>query len=604
VAVYDKIGAICGNLTSGGPCSIAARSPNFTSVNLTTPFGIAYDSTNQFIYVSNYIQAFQTTDSVGAIIKATPGDRVVVLKDSGTGTTLSEENNFISGFKSPAGLWFDLPSDTLYIANPGYPFDPLDPSPPPPEIVAICNVSLILSLIPSGAQSIPGSSIPCTTTSPGPSAQYLTGPNTGFLWPVAIAMTSASSSTLYISDYSNNNVSVFSPNPLFSSTTTFYNSAPDKILYGLNNMIQKPAGLAVNPISGVENLFVANSGVDQVLFFDQISLNYAGCTVCTLPPTRMIGPSISGPTGLFLDSSKDRLYIGNFFNNSIVIFDNASTLSGNSYGSITKIITSSALHNPFGIYVDTSPSREWVYVVNSRPDDAAGMFAVLVFDLSFCPAGSVSCNLETSTGGVRVIHSPDFNNPAGIWVDEGLDANNIPRDILFVSNRGLSTDPFSSSLVLFSNSSALSGTISATTIIQGDQTSIFTPAGIYMDPEKDEIYVANQGYNDVLVFKQPQNCSVTTANICNTAPDRLIFNTLDISHSLDAPSALAIDFSADQIYLSNLGLYNGFSSLLTINKATSINGQAFISNYFTNAITSGGTYRLDYPEAVVLDITR
>jgi hypothetical protein len=573
----------------------------FTSNHLTTPFGIAYDSTNQLIYVSNYIKSFKTASN-----PAFPGDTVVVLKDSGT--TLSEVK-IISGFTSPAGLWFDLPSDTLYITNPGSVLGPSQT----PGIVAICNVSLIPSPIPLVPEGIPAFSDPCTTASSGPFTQYLTGPNTGFLWPVAIAMTSTSNSTLYISDYSNNNVSVFSPNPLFSSTTTYYNSSPDKILYGLNNMIQKPVGLAVNPSFGVENLFVANSGVDQVLFFDQISQKYTGteCTggapplLCTFPPTRMIGPSISGPTGLFLDSSKDRLYIGNFFNNSIVIFDKASTLiSGNSYGSISKIITSSALQNPFGIYVDTSLSRELAYVVNSRPD-ATGMFAVVVFDLSkvaSCSATSISCGFDAIPGGVRVIHSADFNYPAGIWVDEGLDANNIPRDILFVSNRGQSTDPFSSSLVLFKDANALSGSISATTIIQGDQTSIFTPAGLYMDPAKDEVYVANQGYNDVLVFKQPQNCTVTPlTNICNTVPDRLIFNTLDIAHSLDAPSALTIDFSADQIYLSNLGLYNGFSSLLTINQATSINGQAFISNYFTY---SGATYRLNYPEAVVLDITR
>jgi hypothetical protein len=600
VTVYDNISTSCG----GTPTCSAPPRANFTSTDLTTPFGIAYDSTNQLIYVSNYIKAFQTTDSLGAIIKAVPGDSVVVLKDNGT-PTLSEVK-IISGFNSPAGLWLDLPSDTLYITNPG---SVLGPS-RTPGIVAICNVSLI----PLGTQGIPAFSTPCTTASSGPFTQYLTGPNTGFLWPVAIAMTNSSNSTsLYISDYSNNNVSVFSPNPLFSLTTPYYDSSPDKILYGLNNMIQKPVGLAGSSSSGVENLFVANSGVDQVLLFDQIVQNYTPqqCTgaaplLCTFPPTRMIGPSISGPAGLFLDSSKDRLYIGNFYNNSIVIFDNASTLSGNSYGSITKIITSSALQNPFGIYVDTSLLREWVYVVNSRPD-ATGMFAVLVFDLSFCPAGFVSCDFDDFPSGVRVIHSPDFNNPAGIWVDEGLDANNAPRDILFVSNRGLSTDPFSSSLILFKGAYALSGAVSATatTIIRGDQTSIFTPAGLYMDPEKDEVYVANQGYNDVLVFKQPQNCSVTPlTNICNTAPDRLIYNTLDIAHSLDAPSALTIDFSADQIYLSNLGLYNGFSSLLTINQATSINGQAFISNYFTYSTVSGAIYRLNYPEAVVLDITR
>lgn len=644
VTIYDNVTSSCQAFISAngtnGTCSLRPRS-NFISNDLLTPFGIVYDPLRQFLYVSNYIKSFQSINqSNGSII---PVDRngTIAVFDGNTqlgGARSYPAKNVIGGnseFSSPSGLWLDSSSDTLYVANSG---PNLGPSQSNSGIVAICNVrGITLQPIYSlpGPQPLPAVSTPCTANS-APSTQFLIWPfdsNTrnGFLWPVQVAVTTtaSSSTSLYVSDYSNNNVSVYSPNPLFSTTTALTNTPsmitpPNHILYGFNAQIWKPAGLGVNPSAGGDRLYLANSGWDQIMFFDQ--LDYTQCTgaassQCLFSPSRMISSSITTPGGLFLNNSPDvsgtpmdRLYISNYTANSIVVLDNASTLSGNAYdqNAVYKFITSPALKNPFGIYVDVNPAlnREWIYVVNSLKD-ATGMFAVLVFDLADCPGAAVSCNINPK----KEIRSVDFVNPSGIWVDEARDSNNQPRNILFVSNRGnfVGSDP--GSIVMFNISSTLSGSVTLTPdkIIKGDQTSLSIPTGFFMDPVKDQLYVSNQGYDDILVFNQPQNCTTMTpqSKQCNVFPDRTIYNITDTLHPIDDPSSLVIDFSADKIYLTTIGRYTP-PSILVIDKATTTGAVAGstdpsssrISDSFPSSTSGSYLYQLAFPEGIVLDSTR
>ncbi|MHB8481613.1 MAG: NHL repeat-containing protein, partial [Nitrospiria bacterium] len=405
-----------------------------------------------------------------------------------------------------------------------------------------------------------------------------------------------------------------------SPTTTYNNTFPNYLLYSDNGQVQNPVGIAASVSTGNDNLMIVNAGWNQILFFDQIDQNYPKCTgslpplLCQFLPARIISPAISGTTGIFLNNTlsssgggpKDRLYISNFFNNSIVVLDGASTLSGDSYSAIYKIITSTALQNPFGIFVDTSQSREWIYVVNSRKD-TTGMYAVLVFDLAQCPSDPDPKRCDMLP--LRAIHSSDFSYPLGVWVDETV-INNQSRDVLYISNRGATPYYSPGSIALFSNSSALNGSVPATKLIQGgqtsDQTSLLTPAGILLDPVNDQLYVANEAHNTVVVFNAPETCQAdpVTRN-CNILPDRTIYNTTDIAHSLDGPSSVAIDFSANQMYLSTLGLFNLTPSLLVFDQAATANGDLFPINYFSSSLpVSSFSIQLNLPESIVLDTTR
>lgn len=618
VTIYKQVNNACNAvLLSNNTCMITPSS-NFVSNDLSTPFGIALDTTNRLLYVSNYIECFLCPDSLGKTQPVISGSTIAVFDDTLLlGARRYSANKTIGGTNAlsfPAGLWFDSSSDTLYIANPGAILGPTGEK-IYPGIVAICNVSRI----PTGSQPLPGADT-CTPTTAG--TRILAGPNTGFLLPVQMAIsystgtTPSSTPSLYVSDYSNNDVIVFSPNPLFSAsgayynTPPFYNAPPGHILYGPNNQIRKPIGIAVSDdISGNDNLYLANSGLDQIFFFDQIVQSYSQCqgsgpSLCTFAPIRAISPLISMPTGLFLNNSvdasgnlQDRLYISNFLNNTIVVIDGASTLTGNIFDApnpIYKVISSPDIHNPFGIYVDTSSLKELIYVVNSRAD-ASGMFSVVVFDMADCTLIVNECKNPPD----RVIYSTDFNYPAGIWVD-------TQRDKLIVSNRGQTSYSSPGSIVLFSNSSTLSGSISATTIIQGDQTFLLGPSGLLFDSSSDQLYVSNQERNDVLVFNQPQNCTVTLGlNICNIAPDRIIYNSTDLSHPLNYPNSLALDLSGNRLFVSNLGLNNNSPSLLTFNGASSANGNAAVGSYLSNlSLNANLGIQLNLPESIALDVTR
>ncbi|MFI5303813.1 MAG: Ig-like domain-containing protein [Nitrospiria bacterium] len=636
VTIYDNITSSCQSfILAQTPCTATPRITNFSSTAFSVPFGITYDAQNKLLYVSNYVRSFQTTDTSGNVTPAVPGSTIAVFDVTtltgvgGNGTSYNAK--YVIGGQNalefPAGLWLDPSSDTLYIANPGPILGPQSQT-IYPGIVAICNVSLITNEPPSspGFYGLPANT---TCTSSSSATQYIAGSNTGLLWPVGVAVTTplnSSTPSLYLSDYGNNKVSVLSPNPFFSSSgqsnTTFINNLPSEELFGLNSQIQKPSGITVSNTSGADNLFLLNLAWDQVLFFDNVTQNFSPSQCpgtprqCAFSPDRAISPSILGPAGVFFNNSldnlgnlRDRLYVTNFYNNTIVVFDGASTLSGNSYNAITKIVSSSALQNPFGIFVDTSQSREWAYVVNSRPDISgayAGMYAVVIIDLSQCPANTgIYCNIDPPSNGVRVIHSYDFKSPSGIWVDEGLDLTNQPRDILYVSNRGNANFSSPGYLTQFSSSSTISGSISATKLVQGFQTSLFIPTGLFMDPFQDELYVANQGYNDILVFNQPENCSATQGtNICNTIPDRTLYNTTDLNNVLDGPSSLVIDFSSNQLYLSNLGIYGGNSSLMMFGNASLVSGQVSILESLTPSDVAANNYPLNFPESIVLDISR
>ncbi|MHB8482801.1 MAG: Ig-like domain-containing protein, partial [Nitrospiria bacterium] len=212
VTIYNNITLACNFAPLvNGTCSLTPTR-TIQDANLTAPFGIALDSLRNLLYVSNYVDVFNVNGSP----PFSPGTNVAVFSGSGSAWTVLRT---ITGFNSPAGLWLDAPSDTLYVANAGANLGSSSSPTKYPGIVAICHVSLI----PAGLlQSFPAS----TACAPGQAAtQFLAGSKAAFVLPVQAALTyKMNNTTLYVSDYSGNTIEVFTPNPLFSSPTTTYNN--------------------------------------------------------------------------------------------------------------------------------------------------------------------------------------------------------------------------------------------------------------------------------------------------------------------------------------------------------------------------------------------
>lgn len=597
--------AIIKNIAScvSSPCTLAAAT---LSTGLTVPFGVAYDTVHSLLYVTNYISAFSVLDTTtGTYTSPVPGTTLLVFDGTLTPPALIKTVNQL---QYPAGLWYDSAIDTLYIANAG-PITGIGT----PGIIAICNASFLGASLPS----LPANST-CSPATPG--TQYLTGLLTALSWPVGMVNTSAASTTpgmasaapaLYVSDYVDNSIKVYYPNPLFNptfGTTSTINVSPLYTIRGVGGEVLNPVGVSAGTLGGVDYLMTADLGRNMVLFFDNVPQNYnvkcppippSTAYTCLFPADRVIAPTLAGITGIYLNNTtnaagmvQDRLYAANYFNNSIAILDGASTLTGNAVGSIYKIITSSALQNPYGIFVDTSQGREWVYALNGTPD-STGTNAVLVFDLALCPTGSVTCNIPPK----RVIGSADFRsaptvqnptglwqNPAGIWVDEGIDVGQTaPRDILYVSLRGDTTYGSPGAILVFKNSSTLNGSVPADKIIQGANTTLLTPGGLFFDPVLGDLYVANEARQMILVFNQPQACvSDPVTRICNIAWTRSILNSQALYAPVDTPAAVTMDLKTKNMFISTLGIFNNTPSFLEFINAIYLNGDTVPSAYLSS----------------------
>jgi DNA-binding beta-propeller fold protein YncE len=148
------------------------------------------------------------------------------------------------------------------------------------------------------------------------------------------------------------------------------NITPNRTLTGVSTTLNAPTGIFVDTTRNL--LYVANAGVtNQVLVF-----NNAATANGNIPPDRTISIT-SASAGLFVDVMADRLYVAS--GNSIRIYDDASTADS---VSPDRTISGggSMLNQPRDIFVDTGTDR--LYVANATDD------TVLVFDDASTASGS------------------------------------------------------------------------------------------------------------------------------------------------------------------------------------------------------------------------
>jgi hypothetical protein len=194
-------------------------------------------------------------------------------------------------------------------------------------------------------------------------------------------------------------------------------------------------------------------------------------------------PASTGPTALFVDVVNDRLFVTNTGNNSVSVYDNASLLNGSVTPDRTLTGALTALSAPKGIYVDTT--RNLLYISNGTNqilvfnnvasangntapvrtidglDSPGGIFvSVLVFD-----------NASTATDASlpdRVLSgvSSSLNQPRDVFVDIGTDR-------LYVTNAG------DDSVLIFNNASAANDPDMPGRVLNLAATT--GPWGIYVD---------------------------------------------------------------------------------------------------------------------------
>jgi DNA-binding beta-propeller fold protein YncE len=294
-------------------------------------------------------------------------------------------------------------------------------------------------------------------------------------------------SQLYVSGSGSSTLLIYNDANTVSGTT-----AANRVVSGGLTTVSAPRGIAIDMPRN--QLYVANTGANSILVFNNARTVTGGNA-----PDRTISNTTTpiAPTALFIDPVNDRLYVTS--GNSVLIYDSASTLDGSTV-TPTRVLAggSTSLNAPTGIYVDIT--RNLLYVANATNQ-------ILVFN-----------NADSVNGNIPFVRSiPIASSSAGIFVD-------VMADRLYVANTT------ANSILVFDGASSAGSGSSPDRTLSGGGSMLNQPRDLFVDTGTDRLYVANSGADSVLVFN-----SASTAN-GTPAPDR----TLSLA-ALTTPWGIFVD---------------------------------------------------------------
>jgi len=311
-------------------------------------------------------------------------------------------------------------------------------------------------------------------------------------------------------------------------------------------------GSTPTTITGI--IYIANTGANSILSFNSASTVNGD----TAPSRTVAGAAttIASPFHIFLDRTNNRLYIANATNNSVLIYDSASSINGNTAPSRTLVGAATNLNEPGGIFVDTS--NNVLYVGNIAGN------SITIYN-----------NASVVNGNTAPTREITFLNhtPFGIGVD-------VTRNVLYCSLSGTDT------IGVWDNALQVNGSVPPTRTIFGLNTLLSAPDGIFVDSTNDRIYVVNPGNNNMIVY---DNAAAVTGN---APPNRVLVgaNTL-----LGNPVDVTLDTTNNRLLITN----QGDNSILIFDNAATVDGNTAPTRRIVGAATT-----LNTPTGIAVDMTR
>ena len=284
---------------------------------------------------------------------------------------------------------------------------------------------------------------------------------------------------LYVSIPTTNTVVRFD-----NASTATGGATPGATLAGVATQLSSPQHLFIDTQNN--RLFVANLAASSILVFENATTK----TGNTAPDRTISGPAttLNAPNALAVDTGNNVLYVADGPN--VLVFANASTITGNT----PPIKTLGTGFGAGAIFLDQTNSR--LYAANTLANQVA------VYDnVSGLPSGGVVAN-RTISGA-----STGLNRPSGL----GLDGTGR----LVVSNLN------APSITIYSGAATANGNVTPAATIAGAATGLGSPAQIVLNNspgtgDSGDVYIADGTAASVLVFT-----NITTAN-GNIAPARKI----------------------------------------------------------------------------------
>jgi uncharacterized protein YjiK len=319
VLVYNL--DVSNNLIDRVPDNVLGQ-PNFvsntaatTQAGMASPYGLAYDSTNNRLFVSESGNSRVTVYDVTAI---TDGENAINVLGQALFTT-SASATTQAGMASPPALAYDSTNNRLFVAQTNQRVTVYD-------VTAITNGENAINVL---GQALFTTSASATTQA---------GMNT----PSGLAYDSTNN-RLFVAESGNSRVTVYDVTAITDGENAinvlgqanFTSSAFATTQAGMSS----PRGLAYDSTNN--RLFVAESGNNRVTVYDvtaitngENAINVLGQALFTTSASATTQAGMQAPQALAYDSTNNRLFVVDLNNHRVTIYDAAppsSTISGNVY---------------------------------------------------------------------------------------------------------------------------------------------------------------------------------------------------------------------------------------------------------------------------------
>jgi 6-phosphogluconolactonase (cycloisomerase 2 family) len=251
-------------------------------------------------------------------------------------------------------------------------------------------------------------------------------------------------------------------------------------------------------------------------------------------PKRVIGGAktkLEFNCGLYVDPKNGDVYS---VNNDTV--DTMAVFPHDAEGNVAPMRALHTPHRAYGVAVDEAAQE--LYLTIEHPPEVAVYHKM---------ANGNDKPIRTISG--EHTHLEDAH---GIAID-------TKNGWMFVSNHGATSGPWREggwydppSITVYPLQS--SGDVGPIRVISGSKTQLDWPAHLFVDPERGELYLANDGGNSVLVFHETDEG--------NVAPARVIQGP---KTDLRNPTSLFVDTQHNELLVSNMGNHSATVYPLTAN---------------------------------------
>jgi len=315
---------------------------------------------------------------------------------------------------------------------------------------------------------------------------------------------------------------------------------PKRIIGGLNTKIEFQCGLYIDPANG-DIYAVNNDTIDTLVVFSRRAVGDVA------PDRELHTPH--GTFGIAVDEERKELFLTVQHDNAIVVFDK----SAKGVASPLRVLQGdhTGLADPHGMALDTRSNL--LYVTNHGsthqvrpPAPGARMRGEIIAGWPLTRDDAVpgsgqmlppsitvyAKDVKGDAAPLRVIQGPktQMDWPTAIAVD-------MDRNEIFVANDG------GNSVLVFD--AASSGDAAPIRVLKGPKSLVSNPTGVYLDKANNELWVASFGNHTAAVYNPAANGDVAPIRIIRSAPPN------QPVPGLGNPHPIAYDSKREQVLVPN-----------------------------------------------------